>query len=165
MELHRILILLSIMSGLASQLYSQAPTLRNASVLLPNCPYRQCELTYVPGRFGGRLEVGVGVQSVISGGFSGGGIVDAVSAVPEAERIARRGRALQTTANTIRLASVMGTAALLLAARRTNEPGIARLLAITLGGTSFLIAPMVPQDMAHDRFAEAADAYNRELAR
>lgn len=143
----------------------QAPTVRNAAVLLPNCPYRQCEPTYVPGRFGGPLEVGVGSPSEISAGFSGGGIVLAVSAVPEAERIARRGQAFQGTANTIRVLAVVGTAVLWRLAGRSPEPGLARLYSASAGAFAFFVAPLVPQSIAYDEFHRATDAYNRELGR
>ena len=144
---------------------AQAPTVRNAAVLLPDCPYRRCELTYIPGRFGGRLEVGVGVLSEIGGGFSGGGIVQAVAAVPEAARIARRGQVFQGGANTIRLLAVVGTVVLWGVAARSPEPSLARLFGTGAGLTVFFVAPLVPQSVAHDEFGRSTDAYNRELAR
>lgn len=161
----RILAILVAVLIMPTAILAQAPTVRNASVLLPDCPYRRCELTYIPGRFGGRLEVGVGGPSEISAGFSGGGIVRAVSAVPEAERIARRGQAFQGTANTIRVLAVVGTAVLWRLAVRSPEPGLARLYSASAGAFAFFVAPLVPQSIAYDEFHRATDAYNRELGR
>ncbi len=144
---------------------AQAPTMRNATVLLPDCPYRQCELTYVPGRFGGRLEVGVGGPTEISAGFSGGGIVRAVAAVPDAARIASRGQAFQGTANTLRVLAVVGTAVLWRVAGRSPDPRLARVFTAGAGVTAFFLFPVIPQSMACDEFHQATDVYNRQLAR
>jgi hypothetical protein len=75
---------------LVFDLAAQSPTVRNAAVLPFDCPYRQCELTYRTGAFGGRLQVGVDARSEIGSGFTGGGIVRAMSGVPQAARIGRR---------------------------------------------------------------------------
>ena len=150
---------------LATVLQSQAPTRENARGPLTDCPYRRCELTYVPTLFGGRLEVGVGVLSEVGGGFAGGGIVNAVSAVPEARAIAERGQLLQGSAQVIRIAAVIATAVLFQRTRNGSDPAIARSLAIGFGAGLFALGPLVPQAMARDRFIEATDAYNRRLPR
>jgi hypothetical protein len=150
---------------MAAAAVGQSPTVRNATVLLPDCPYRQCELSYVPGRFGGHLEVGVGVLAEIGGGPTGAGIVRAVAAVPAAARIARAGQRAQTSATAIRVVAVVATAIAWQQAGKTLDPQLARLFIGTGGLLLFSVGPLVPQDMAHDRFGRAADAYNRELGR
>jgi hypothetical protein len=132
---------------------------------VPDCPYRQCELTYRTGAFGGRLEVGEHALTTIGGGFGSGGIVRAMSAVPEAARIARRGRVAQVTASTLRVLVVAGTVVGWHAAGRSLDPPLARLFIGAGGVLYFGLVPFVPQSIAHGQFQRATEVYNRELGR
>ncbi len=151
---------------LASTLVAQAPTLAAAQAGARACTYATCSLRLENGGFSGpRIRVGLdGAATKV--GFTGNGIVTAVSAVPAALGEATVGHASSVRGRTIGLVTTSaGFLWMLIAAQSKNDN--TRLTSIYGGISVGLIGGIfssVQMAKADQHFSRAVWLYNQTLS-
>ena len=151
---------------LASPLVAQAPTMSAAQAGARACTYASCSLRLENGGFSGpRIRTGLDGEAT-KVGFTGNGIVTAVSAVPSALTEANLGHSASVRGRTIGvLTTSAGFLWMLIAAQSKNDntrmTSIYGGISVGLIGGIFSAAQMATADQ---HFSRAVWLYNQTLS-